>query len=77
MVTVSFGGNEEQFKVVGLSNGSQMGGLNTSIPAKDYSRLNPNFKHQALYIYLEKGTDAGKFIEKLEYNFDKICCWQV
>jgi len=70
-VNVRFGDNEEQFKVVGLSNGSQMGGLNTSILAKDYVRLNPNFKHQALYIYLDKGTDAAKFVVELESKFDK------
>ena len=70
-VTVSYGENEEQFKVVGLSNGSQMGGLNTSILSKDYVRLNPSFKHQALYIYLDKGTDATKFVVELESKFDK------
>ncbi|SEW12460.1 ABC transporter permease [[Clostridium] fimetarium] len=70
-VTVRFGENEEKFKVVGLSNGSQMGGLNSSILAKDYVRLNPNFKHQSLYIYLDKGTDAAKFVTKLESKFDK------
>ena len=70
-VTVGSGEKEEQFKVVGLSNGSQMGGLNTSILAKDYGRLNPSFKHQSLYIYLDKGTDAEKFVANLETKFDK------
>jgi putative ABC transport system permease protein len=70
-VTLRFGEKEEQFKVVGLSNGSQMGGLNTSILADDYVRLNPNFKHQSLYIYLDKGTDAEKFVANLESRFDK------
>jgi len=70
-VTVSFGNREDVFKVVGLSNGSSMGGLNTSILAEDFKRLNPDFKQQALYIYLDKGTDAGEFIKKLEGQFDK------
>ncbi|OPX45084.1 FtsX-like permease family protein [Ruminiclostridium hungatei] len=70
-VTVSFGNQEDVFKVVGLSNGSSMGGLNTSILAEDFKRLNPDFKQQALYIYLDKGTDAGGFIKKLEGRFDK------
>lgn len=70
-VLVSYGEIEEQFKVVGLSNGSQMGGLNTSILARDYGRLNPSFKHQSLFIYLEKGTDAEKFVTALESEFDK------
>lgn len=70
-VTVRFGEKEEQFQVVGLSNGSQMGGMNTSILASDYKRLNPEYKHQSLYIYLEKGTDAKIFIKQLENKFDK------
>jgi putative ABC transport system permease protein len=70
-VTVRFGEKEEQFNVVGLSNGSQMGGLNTSILAKDYEQLNSDFKHQSLYIYLEKGTDAEKFVAELESKLDK------
>ncbi|BCN29175.1 ABC transporter permease [Anaeromicropila herbilytica] len=70
-VTVHVGEKEEQFKVVGLSNGSQMGGLCASILADDYVRLNPNFKHQSLYIYLDKGTDAEKFVTNLESRFDK------
>ena len=70
-VLVRYGEKEEQFKVVGLSNGSQMGGLNTSILAKDYVRLNPSFKHQSLYIYLDKGTDAEKFVTQLKDTFDE------
>ncbi|MGE5456568.1 MAG: ABC transporter permease [Ignavibacteriales bacterium] len=70
-VTVSFGELQERFKVVGLSNGSQMGGLNTSILASDYGRLNPDFKHQNLNIYLDKGTDAEVFINNLEKKIDK------
>ncbi len=70
-VLVRYGEKEEQFKVVGLSNGSQMGGLNTSMLAKDYVRLNPSFKHQSLYIYLEKGTDAEQFVTQLKDTFDE------
>lgn len=70
-VSVRFGDKEEQFKVVGLSNGSQMGGLNTSLLASDFERLNPEFTHQSLYIYLDKGTDAEKFVEKLKSKIDK------
>lgn len=70
-VNVQFGDHTEQFKVVGLSNGSQMGGLTTSIRTADFERLNPDFKHQSLYIYLDKGTDAAAFIKTLTDHFDK------
>ncbi|MDF2566789.1 MAG: hypothetical protein K0R90_245 [Oscillospiraceae bacterium] len=70
-VTVRFGDKQELFKVVGLSNGSSMGGLNTSILAEDFKRLNPDYKQQSLYIYLDKGTDAAGFIKKLKSTFDK------
>jgi len=70
-VTVGFGDREEIFAVTGLSNGSQMGGMNTSILTEDFIRLNPDFKPQNLYIYLDKGTDAAGFITELENRFDK------
>ena len=70
-VTVSYGDESMTFNVVGLSNGSQMGGLNTSILTEDFEELNPEFKPQSLYIYLEEGTSASKFIKTLEKNIDK------
>ncbi|MDF2557676.1 MAG: hypothetical protein K0R71_1504 [Bacillales bacterium] len=70
-VTVNFGEREETFKVVGLSNGSSMGGINASILSEDFRQLNPDYKQQALYIYLEKGTDAAGFVEQLKGLFDK------
>ena len=70
-ITLSHGEKSEQFKVVGLSNGSQMGGLNISILTKDYKRLKPDFKQQSLYIYLEKGTDAEQFVTTLESKLDE------
>ena len=70
-VKVGFGDKEETFTVTGLTNGSSMGGANTCILADDFKRLNPDFKHQALYIYLEEGNDSAVFIEKLEDAFDK------
>jgi putative ABC transport system permease protein len=70
-VTVSFGDREEAFKIVGLSNGSSMGGLNSSILAEDFKRLNPDYKQQALYIYLDKGYSAAVFIEELTSQLDK------
>lgn len=70
-VTVGFGGTEKQFIVSGLSNGSQMGGMNTSILTEDFTRFNPDFKHQSLYIYLDKGTNTTEFVKLLENRFDK------
>lgn len=70
-VTVRFGDNEKEFKVVGLSNGASMGGINASILSEDFKQLNTNFKSQALYIYLEEGTDVEEFIKKLNNKIDK------
>jgi putative ABC transport system permease protein len=70
-VTVRFGDNEKVFKVVGLSNGAEMGGLNSSILVEDFKQLNPNFKQQALYIYLEQGKNAEEFIEDVSNKLDK------
>lgn len=70
-VMVSFGDQEKTFEVVGLSNGSSMGGLNVSILTEDFKWLNPDFRPQSLYIYLDKETDAANFIETLKNRIDK------
>jgi putative ABC transport system permease protein len=72
-VSVAFGSNgaEEIFTVTGLSNGSQMGGMNTSILTDDFKRLNPDLRPQALHIYLEQGSDAAEFVRILENSFDR------
>lgn len=70
-VKAGFGDKTETFTVTGLTNGSSMGGANTCILAGDFKRLNPDFKPQALYIYLNEGTETAAFIEKLEDKFDK------
>lgn len=70
-VTIKIGENTQAFKVTGLSNGSSMGGINTCLLVSDYLKLNPEFKQQLLYIYLEKGTDAEQFITKLESTISK------
>lgn len=69
-VTVALGSHEESFKVVGLSNGSAMGGLNVSILTEDYKKFSPRYKHQSLYIYLNEGTDVDEFIKQLKTRFD-------
>ncbi len=82
-VSVTIGENTQTFKVTGLSNGSSMGGINTCLLVSDVKKLNPEFRQQNLYIYLDKGTDAAKFIDKLvekiprdillgTSNFDKL-----
>lgn len=71
IVTIKVGEKTQDFKVTGLSNGSSMGGINTCLLVSDYLELNPNFKQQLLYIYLEKGTDAEQFINILEATIPK------
>lgn len=70
-VTVKLGDNESKLKVVGLSNGSSMGGINSSILLSEFKKINPDFKQQLLYVYLDKGTNAAKFIEKIETTLNK------
>lgn len=70
-VTIKVGDKTQTFKVCGLSNGSSMGGINSSLLVSDYTKLKPDFKQQILYIYLDKGTNAQKFIDKLEATISK------
>ena len=70
-IRVNFGDKTETFRVTGLTNGSSMGGLNTSILTGDYKRLNPDFKKQTLNIYLEEGVSSAAFIKTLEKTLDE------
>ncbi len=70
-VTVKYSDNELKLKVVGLSNGSSMGGINSSIQLREYKKLNPDFKQQLLYVYLDKGTNTADFIKKIESTINK------
>ncbi|MCL1791540.1 MAG: FtsX-like permease family protein [Peptococcaceae bacterium] len=70
-VSVGYGQNKETFTVVGLSNGSAMGGENVSVLAQDYRQLNPHFRFQSLYVYLDKGTDAEEVISDVKILLDK------
>ena len=70
-VTVTVGDKEKTFNVVGLSNGSSMGGMNASILFDDYKVLDPDFKQMTLNIYLKEGTDTENFIDELNNNIEK------
>lgn len=70
-VTASFGDKTETYTVTGLSNGASMGGMNVSLRTEDYRRLNPDFKPQSLYIYLEEGTSSAGFLDELTETLDK------
>lgn len=70
-VTLNFGNNQDSFTVVGLSNGSLGMGLNATILTEDFKKLNPDFKQQSLYIYLDEGTNIPAFIEQLTSTLDK------
>ena len=70
-VLISMNGIEETFKVVGLTNGSSMGGQNASIRTEDMNRLNSEFQQQSLYIYLNKNVDTTEFINLINDQFGK------
>ncbi|MCL1852198.1 MAG: FtsX-like permease family protein [Peptococcaceae bacterium] len=70
-VSVGYGQNKETFTVVGLSNGSAMGGENVSVLAQDYRLLNPHFRFQSLYVYLEKGADAERAVKDVKNLVDE------
>lgn len=70
-VTVKSGNNTITLKVTGLTNGSNMGGINLCMLKTDYVQISPDYKQQLLYVYLKKGTDAGKFADKIEDTFPR------
>lgn len=70
-ITIQFGDNSKKYKIVGLTNGSSMGGINMCMLKSDFVELNPDFKQQLLYIYLKDGTNAAKFIKDAQKELPK------
>ncbi len=70
-ITITSGDNSIKLKITGLTNGSSMGGINMCVLTDDYLKLVPSYRKQLLYVYLEKGTDAGEFIKKVEQTLPK------
>lgn len=65
-VTLKVGDIQAQFLITGLSQGSNMGGMNASIRFDGMINLNPKFKQQSSQIYLNKNVNAAKFVKNLE-----------
>lgn len=65
-VTLKIGETQAQFIVTGLSQGAFMGGMNASIRYDGMIKLNPDFKQQALQIYLNKDVNADEFVKNME-----------
>ena len=70
-IRITVNDTTEVYQIVGLTNGANMGGMNISMLQADYMAAYPDFRTQALYIYLEPDTDAETFIEMLEDTLDK------
>lgn len=69
-VMVKMGETEGKYMITGLSQGSNMAGMNASIRLDGLLKLNPNFKQQTLQIYLNKGADTKEYVKTIEklYN---------
>ncbi|MBH1941743.1 ABC transporter permease [Mobilitalea sibirica] len=68
-VIVSMGETKEEFIVTGLSQGAYMSGMNSSVTYEGIMKLTPGFQQSTLNIYLDKGRDAGVFVEKLKHLY--------
>ena len=70
VVTIKVGDQKSTFTIVGLANGSGMGGSGVSMLTEDYRRFNPDFKQQMLNIYLDESTDTASFVKTVKNEFD-------
>ena len=68
-VTIGYGDTEAVFVVTGLSQGAYKGGMGVSVTYEGMMMLNPNFRQQNVYIYLNKGVNATEFLEKLKGTY--------
>lgn len=65
-VTAKSGEKQAEFIVTGLTQGSSMGGYNASLTLGGIKKINPDFRQQALQIYLNEGVKSASFIEEIE-----------
>ncbi len=65
-VLLEVGNRKEEFLITGFTQGASMMGMNVSLTTEGFQKLNPDFKQQSLQIYLNKGTDTGKFVNELD-----------
>ena len=70
-VTVKINDKEETFKITGLSQGANMGGLNASIRYDDLIRFNPDFKEMNLHIYVDEIDEIPNLIKSLRNDYDE------
>lgn len=68
-VVLETGDKQKEYLITGLSQGSNMGGMNASIRTDGLLELNPEFKQQTLQIYLDSGVNAERFGDELEQRF--------
>lgn len=71
-VVLETGTKQAEYLITGLSQGSNMGGMNASIRTDVLLKLNPEFKQQTLQIYLKSGVNAERFGDKLEQRFGAL-----
>ncbi|WNS40724.1 ABC transporter permease [Paenibacillus sp. MMS20-IR301] len=68
-VMLEAGTKQAEYLITGLSQGSNMGGMNASIRLDGLLQLRPEFKPQTLQIYLNSGVNAEVFGDELEHKF--------
>ncbi|HEX3037419.1 MAG TPA: ABC transporter permease [Oscillospiraceae bacterium] len=71
-VTVKANGKQADYIITGLTQGSNMGGLNASIRTDGMMKMNPDYKHQTLQIYLKKDVKSEQFVKDLKPDYEKI-----
>lgn len=69
-VTVKANGNSADFVVTGLTQGANMGGLNASLRTDGMLKLNPDYQHDVLFIYLNDGVKSEQFIKDLKPKYE-------
>jgi putative ABC transport system permease protein len=69
LAVLEVGAQQAEYRITGLSQGSNMGGMNMSIRRDGMLKLNPDFKQQSLQIYLNNGSKSDEFVEMLKQDY--------
>ena len=73
-ITVSFGGAEKEYIVVGISQQMNQMGQGIMVPSCAVKRMLPDYSIASFYVYLEDGVDTEQYLEDLvdEYKEEPV-----
>lgn len=71
-IKFNYGDEDISFLICGLTQGAFMAGMNVSLSSDGAKLLNPDFKQQNFYIYLNNNIKTEDFVKELEQQYSEL-----